>query len=46
MSGVGASANDSRVGVTAGCTGNATLIQVNVNFPFSAQRMSWRLQGQ
>ena len=46
MSGAGAIANDSRVGVTAGSTGNMTLIQVNVNFPFPAQRMSWRLQGQ
>ena len=46
MSGAGAIANDCRVGVTAGSTGNVTFIQVNVNFPFSAQRMSWRLQGQ
>jgi len=46
MGGAGAITSDSRVGVTAGSAGNLTLIQVNVNFPFSAQRMSWRLQGQ
>ena len=37
---------DIRIGVTAGTTGDVTFFKVNVNFPFSAHRMSWRLLGQ
>jgi hypothetical protein len=37
---------DIRIGVTAGTTGDVSFFKMNVNFPFSAHRMSWRLQGQ
>jgi hypothetical protein len=37
---------DIRIGVTAGTTGDVTFFKVNVPFPLSAHRMSWRLLGQ
>ncbi|HEV2977999.1 MAG TPA: PilC/PilY family type IV pilus protein, partial [Casimicrobiaceae bacterium] len=37
---------DIRIGVTAGTTGDVTFFKVNVPYPLSAHRMSWRLLGQ
>jgi type IV pilus assembly protein PilY1 len=37
---------DIRIGVTSATNGDVTFFKVTVNFPFNAQRMSWRLLGQ